>query len=389
MFGISDRWMTKELVLASVAATLAMSGPVIMISVYTNLPGNALYSALLWPSLLSIVPMILYHTMPVLAAMAIVWCYGRFASDGALVALHMAGRSYLSVRAPGLVVASAAMIVGYLLSSVVAPHTASHLHDVLYSIRYNLTPSLLQVGKFNDFGSKGDVVFIERRVGYNKFSNVFILKRRSAEGERAYAARHAVFKQQGDEQVAILLEGSTQVFSPENNEIKIINFDSMTLPMAKAASVARMYRTVDEVGSSDFVRNAAKAFEDPIRARSWMREALNRFVIPGLVVPHVLLGLELLGFSGLLTDRKRDSIALICAGLALFHFGEVFVIEQVGTNIHWVWVVAAMIAAECVAAASFVILRSGQIAKSRGRTRRAVAPSPSTSRPETDVPLGL
>jgi lipopolysaccharide export system permease protein len=389
MFGISDRWMTKELVLASLAATLAMSGPVIMISVYTNLPGNALYSALLWPSLLSIVPMILYHTMPVLAAMAIVWCYGRFASDGALVALHMAGRSYLSVRAPGLLVAIAAMIVGYLLSSVVAPHTASHLHDVLYSIRYNLTPSLLQIGKFNKFGSKGDVVYIERRVGYNKFSNVFILKRRGDEGDRAYAARHAVFEQQGDEQVAVLLDGSVQIFSSERKEIKIINFDSMTLPMAKAASVARLHRAVDELSSGDFVRDGASNFDDPARARSWMREALNRFVIPGLVLPHVLLGLELLAFSGVLTDRKRDSAALICAGLALFHFGEVFVIEQVGTNTHWVWMVAAMIAAEYAAAASITIVRSGQIAKFRGRDRRVVAPSLPRPRSETDAPLGL
>jgi lipopolysaccharide export LptBFGC system permease protein LptF len=389
MFGISDRWMTKELALASVAATLAMSGPVIMISVYTNLPGNALYSALLWPSLLSIVPMILYHTMPVLAAMAIVWCYGRFASDGALVALHMAGRSNLSVRAPGLLVAIAAMIVGYLLSSVVAPHTASHLHDVLYSIRYNLTPSLLQIGKFNKFGSKGDVVYIESRVGYNKFSNVFILKRRGDEGDRAYAARHAVFEQQGDEQVAILLDGSTQIFSSERNEIKIINFDSMTLPMAKAASVARLHRTVDELSPGDFVSDGASSFDDPARARSWMREALNRFVIPGLVLPHVLLGLELLAFSGILTDRKRDSVALICAGLALFHFGEVFVIEQVGANIHWVWMVAAMIAAEYAAAASITVVRSGQIAKFRGLDRGVVAPSLPRPRSETDGPLGL
>ena len=163
----------------------------------------------------------------------------------------------------------------------------------------------------------------------------------------------------------------------------------MTLPMAKAASAARMYRTVDELGSGEFVRDGTRTFEDPARAGSWMREALNRFVIPGLVVPHVLFGLELLAFSGVLTDRKRDSIALICAGLALFHFGEVFLIEQVGANIHWLWIVAAIVAAECAAAASFALVRSGQIAKSRGRIRRIIAPSPSTPRSEPDVPLGL
>ena len=364
MFGVADRWMTKELVFASMVATLVMSGPVILISVYTNLPGEALYSALLWPSLASIVPMILYHTLPVLAAVAIIWCYGKFSSDGTLVALHLAGRSNMSVRMPGLLVAAGAMILGYLLSSVVAPHTARHLHDVLYSIRYNLTPSLLKVGEFNEFGRKGDVVFVERRVGHNKFSNVFILRREIEGEERAYAARHAVFEQIGDEQVVILLEGSVQVFAATQNEVKIVGFDNMVLPMAKAASVARVYRTVDELDTGDFMRVRESAFRDPARARSWMREAANRFVIPALVLTHVLLGLELLAISGVLTDRNREPIALICAGIALVHFGAVFAIEQVGVNIYWVWAVVAVIAAELAAAASLMFMRSGKTAQS-------------------------
>ena len=145
-----------------------------MISLYTNLPGDALYSALVWPSAASIVPMILYHTLPVLAAVAIVWCYGKFSSDGTLVALHLAGRSNLSVRMPGLAVAALWMVVGYLLSSLVAPHTSQHLHDVLYSIRYNLTPSLMKAGKFNEFDRKGDVVFFERRGGVSKMSKAIM-----------------------------------------------------------------------------------------------------------------------------------------------------------------------------------------------------------------------
>ena len=147
MFGVADKWMTKDLVFASVVASLVMSSPVILISVSTNLPDDALVSALLLPSLASIGPMILYHTVPVLAALAIVWCYSNFLQNGALVALYASGRCEFSVRMPALVVATGAMIVGYLLSMVVAPHTARHLHDVLYSIRYNLTPSLLKVGE--------------------------------------------------------------------------------------------------------------------------------------------------------------------------------------------------------------------------------------------------
>lgn len=356
--------MTKELVFASAVAVLVMSGPVILISVYTNLPGEALYSALLWPSLASIVPMILYHTVPVLAAVAIIWCYGKFSSDGTLVALHVAGQSNLSVRMPGLLVATGAMILGYLLSSVVAPHTARHLHDVLYSIRYNLTPSLLKAGKFNEFGRKGDVVFVERQVDHNKFFNVFILRRAVEGEERAYAARYAVFEQNGGEQAVILLDGSVQVFPSKQNEVKVVSFDNMVLPMAKTASAARVYRTVDELETDRFLRDRENAFHDPVRVRSWMREALNRFFIPGLVLAHVLLGLELLGISGVLTDRKRDPIAVICVGIALLHFGAVFAVEQVGANIDWVWAVGAVLAAELAAAALLRFMRTGKIAQS-------------------------
>ncbi len=363
LIGVADRWMLKELVFASAVATLVMSGPVILISLYTNLPGEALYSELLWPSLSSIAPMILYHTLPVLAAVAIIWCYGKFSSDGTLVALHVAGRSNLSVRAPALLVAAGATVLGYLLSSVIAPHTAQHLHDVLYSIRHNLTPALLKAGKFNAFDRKGDVIYFERRVGHNKFSNVFILRKAVEGEERAYAAKHAVFEQNGEEQFVVLLDGSVQVLPESKSEVKVVGFENMVLPMAKSASAARGYRTVDELDTVRFLRERESALRDPVRATSWMREAMNRFVIPGMVLTHTLLGLELLAISGVLTARKREPIALICAGIAFIHFVAVLAVEQVGVNVHWAWAVAAVLAAELVVAAFLMLRRSGKIAR--------------------------
>ena len=146
---IINRRLAKQLLFASFVATAVFSGPVILISLFSNLPSEAVFTTLAWPVLAAVTPMILYHTLPLFVAAAIVWCYANFLSDGTLVTMYLAGLSHLSVRVPALAVATAAMVIGYVMSCWVAPLTAGHLHGVGHSLRHGLNPDLLRIGQFN------------------------------------------------------------------------------------------------------------------------------------------------------------------------------------------------------------------------------------------------
>src|SRR4029077_14678631 len=143
---IIDRCLARQLIFASFVATVVFSGPVILISVSTQLPSEAVFSSLVWPAFASIAPMILYHSVPLLVPLTIVWCYANFSSDGTLVTMHMAGLSNVSVRAPATAVALGAMALSYAFSCWVAPRAAGNLQDVMMSLHHDLNPELLRTG---------------------------------------------------------------------------------------------------------------------------------------------------------------------------------------------------------------------------------------------------
>lgn len=362
MIRVVDKWLVKQLMFASFIATVVMSAPVILTSLVTHLPGDALYTELVWPSLASIAPTILYHTLPVLVAVAIIWCYGRFSSDGTLVTLHLTGRSVLSVRVPGLAVAAAAALLGYVMTNFIVPRTSSHLHDVMYAIRHKLNPSLLKTGQYNELQHKNVVIFFRQRL-HNEFTGLFLLIKTVDGEEKAYFARQGVFKRNTAENGFVLLDGSLQIFKL-GKELQSVNFDNLTLPLTDFDDAPRNYTVVDELDTARFLQERKNAFRDPDpgEARSWLREAVKRFVIPGMALPHTWLGMELLAISGVITDRRRERISLICACIALLHFLVVVVAEQVGINVHWIWLVIAMLAAELALAAVLMLVRTINIA---------------------------
>jgi hypothetical protein len=119
---------------------------------------------------------------------------------------------------------------------------------------------------------------------------------------------------------------------------------------------------VDELGTLRFLAVRKEAFQDPVRKRSWMREAVNRFVVPGMVLPHVFFGLELLAIGGLMTERKRGPVEMICASVAAIHFLAIVLVEQIGSNANWAWAVVALIAAELLAVLLVKIVRAKRVA---------------------------
>jgi len=362
---IIDRCLLRQLVFASVVATVIFSGPVILISVSMQLPSAAVLSKLIWPALSTIAPMIVYHTVPLLVPLAAVWCYANFSSDGTLLTMQMAGLSNLSVRAPAITVASVAMLLAYAMSCWVAPRTAGNLQDLMMSLHHDLNPDLLRAGHFNSIDHGRQVVFFRSRLSDTAVADVFIRDRTDTGEERVYQAQKAVFARNQDEGKAIvLLDGTAQLFNGENALLRATAFDRLVLPLTEFVygRSTHPYTLVEEMGLLAFLSGRADAFNNPIEGRNWTREAVKRFGIPVLALIHMLLGLELLAAWGTMSGRDSDPVALVCAILGLSHLALVVMAEQTSVALPWAGAFAAVALAELALAIALMTIRSRRVA---------------------------
>lgn len=373
-----DRYLTKQILLASVVVVAVLSGPVIFLSLVSHLPEEALFTSLTWPALLSIGPMILYHVLPALVAVAIVWCYGRFAAEGILLTIFSTGRSTFSVRLPALVVAMVAVVLGYALTCFVIPKTAGRLHDVLYSLRRGVNPALLQAGKFNQFNHGREVIFFEKYINRNELAEVFIREILPDDEQRVFRARYAVFDTDEAGAAIVLLDGTLQTASGDRSQMRVVNFDRMSVPLNGygGRGFRRDYTIVDELPLFRFLEERPNAFADPVEARRWVHEAINRFFIPILAIVHTWLGLELLPVWRNLDNRRRDRAPLVCVIVALVHFLIIVSIELTVRDTHLAWVVAGLVCAELTVALALMFVRKGTFGHQREANARTLFGAP-------------
>ena len=169
-----DRYFVRRLAIATLAVTAGFSGPIILVWLINQFPLIAISATLLWPALYGISCMVLLHSVPALVPGAIIWVYGQFLADGTIVTLYMAGRSSLAVKMPAIVISLVAVAAGYGLSCFFAPDSAKYIHDLLFVLRKDMSPDLLQAGKFNQIGRDGQVIFFEQKVDSDRIAKVFI-----------------------------------------------------------------------------------------------------------------------------------------------------------------------------------------------------------------------
>lgn len=380
--GVIDRYLTRQILLATLIAVGVFVGPVILISLLSHLGEEAFYTSLVWPALTSVGPMILFHVLPALVAIAIVWSYGKFAAEGVLTTIYLSGRSTFSAWLPGLAVAFAAVALGYLLTCWVIPRTSSYLHDVLFSLRRGVNPALLKVGVFNQFDRGRETFFFRRHLKNNELADVFVREVKSDGEERVFKARYAVFEKRGEESGVVLLDGTVQSFRNGQTEVRVVAYDRIFVPLNEygGGGIKRHYTIVDEVPLMEFLDGRAKALADPKTAREWVHEALNRFGIPLLAILHTWLGLELLSIWRSHGNRRNSRAWLVCVAIASLHFAIVVIIEQTLMDLRAAWVVGGIFLTELAAVLVLAVRRigfgGGSIAEHPLRLGMADAPAP-------------
>ncbi len=332
---IIDLYMLWTLVKASLIAIFALSIPVVLISLNSQVQVFAIPAALLWQILIGTSTIIIFHTIPILASLAIIWVYARFWSEGIVVSLYMAGRSSLGVALPALAVALVCTLSGYAIAGFFKPFSESVIHDVMYKLRREIDLNLIKYGKFNYFDNGRTVIYIRKKLNDAMFEGVYLSKLKNYKGsERQYRehyyARYAIMSGSDDNRKLVLADGSMIDDSGKN---KRYDFKYITTHSAgDQALTARSKIFYDELTTSGLMDAQEQAYGQVQSARLWLREAVKRLVMPLLSLTHTMFALGLLNLFGAMMGRGGSSnlvIAFVSTVMFAFHLPIVFMIEAI------------------------------------------------------------
>jgi lipopolysaccharide export system permease protein len=356
---------------------LAVYFPVLLIQLLGQLPRAALMSELLWPALLGLAPVIFYITLPVIVALANIWTYSELASEGTLTILYTAGLSVLNVRAPAFLVASIAVLLGFITSCILAPEGSTKFEDILYVIENDLSPSLIAPEQFHSLNGGRRVIQYQERLGKNWISGVF-MQEINDEEEVIIFARDAIFDRRDQESWIILKDGYIQSRKPGDTEYDVVAFKQVTRPtgLAGLKLPKRGWTGYPELATSNFLDEYSKAQNDPLKASQWASEALERFGIPLLAFAHTLLGLALVAIWGSATGRSSKMSTVLIAGFVLLvHFLIVLGCEFASSQgVAFAFGVAVAMATEIVLAVCLFLIAVGRWSARRLVVGRASMP---------------
>ncbi|HXP04663.1 MAG TPA: LptF/LptG family permease [Stellaceae bacterium] len=365
-------YLTKQLLSTVLVVSIAGTGPAVFISLFNTLHGDALFTRLAWPVLASVIPLILYHTLPVLVAGSAVWCFSKFSAEGTLMILQSAGISPWSVSARMVTVAVWMTGFGYILAWVAVPWSAGYAHDVLFSLDYDIIPALLRPGEFNEIDHGRKVIFFENSPNGQQLTDVFLFEMASDGTERSYSAPLATITSEGSTYHFIMFDGSMQYLDRSQGGLKVVGFNAVGIPLTMFGNGATRTKTfVDELGPARFFKARPDASSDPETAGWWWRDAAKRVGIPLLTLVHTLFGLSLLGALGNPVRHHRNWAMLVCTVLLAMHVALVIVVEQVFFSPQATLLAAVLAGAEL--AAALVLLAWGHATPIRRRHSRPLA----------------
>jgi lipopolysaccharide export system permease protein len=378
-------YLIRQVAFATGVVAAGLCGPVILISLRNHLPDPVFYSALVWPALSGIAPMIVFLVLPVCAGVAATWCYGRYYSEGMITVLQSAGYSNLAVFAPGLIMAAATAAIAYSLSCYVAPHGVRNLQDVIFQASNYPDVAILEEGAFHASGDGRRMLSFGKRLQADVLEDVF-LRETADGGERIFTASRALVENGADGSYLVLLDGSS-VSSEEGEESRFVSFQRMTLPVWFGKHEARGWTALLELDTGSFLR-ARPAFGGPLgQATEWLSEAVKRFAIPLLALGHTMLGIGILSIWSDRIGRQRQITPLVCAGILGLH-GLIVVAAELGRGSMPMIIFAATAVPAVIGIAAILLWFRRSAGRTPLRARRATRRSSGAAVPDRAVRAG-
>ncbi len=348
-------YLARRIALTTLLIETTLCVPLVMTSLFQQLPAAAVRGGLLGPALLGTMPTVLYLALPMSVGVAVALEFSRMSADGMIAVLYSLRLSVWSLCAPALVVAAVAVGAGYWLSSWFAPTYVGQMHDVLYVIRNSLNHRMLEPAHFYTFDKGARTLYFERWRSADVATGMFI-HQLSAEKdeEQIIKSKVAEFRRNDQGVVIVLSDGSIETIPRGGGSLRTANFDQYVIPVDMQGAGAlpkRDWRGVFELPTGAFF--AARPIErwDPRGFAEWTSEATKRCCIPLLALTHGLLAIGLVLTASAATGRASRATTSTILAIPLIHVAILVGSESlVRQNPQLVFIVGVAILVEFAAA---------------------------------------
>ena len=375
-------YLARRIFIAAIVVQIALTLPVVLTALFHQLPPAALRGGLVWPALIGTVPTVTYIALPMAIGVAAALEFSRMSAEGMMAVLYSLRLSLWAICKPALACAVVFMVIGYILSCVVAPANVGTMHDVINVIRHTLNHRMLEAGQFYSFEDKQRTMYFERWETADIATGVFIRQFSTEKNqEEAITAARAEFRRNEASVVMILSNGTIQSRASDSNSVRVAHFDeyAISLPMQGTTGLPpRPWKGVFELPIGDFLAYGKLAVYDPRIYAEWVSEATKRFVVPALALSHTLLGIGLVVSIASATGRRATASSAIIAVIPIVHVAVLIAAETLVRLNSRLWImVIALVAAE-IAVGVVLILSQG---RTTGATRKpsAVIPLPAAA----------
>ena len=324
-------YLAKRMAISALLIEVCLCVPVVMTSIFHYLPPTAIRGGLLWPALLGTMPTVLYIALPIAVGVAIMLEFIRMSAEGMIGVLYSLRLSVWAICAPAITVSLVAVVIGYLISSFIAPAYVGEMHDVIYVIRNSLNHRMLEPAHFYTFDDGKRTMYFQRWQTPDIASNIFINQfDPDKKEEQIIAAERAEFRRNETGVVLIMGHGSMQTRSQDSAAIRAANFDEYVMPIAMQGSGGmpqRGWRGVFELPGLAFFADRAKDLSDPHKLAEWTSEAAKRTGIPLLALTHVLFGIALVLTVSSATGRGSSATTLTVLAVPALHISMLIAME--------------------------------------------------------------
>lgn len=369
-------YLAKRMAVSALLIEVCLCVPVVMTSIFHYLPPTALRSGLLWPALLGTMPTVLYIALPIAVGVAVMLEFVRMSSEGMIAVLYSLRLSVWAICAPAAAVALVAVMLGYILSSWVAPNYVGEMHDVIYVIRNSLNHRMLEPAHFYTFDDGRRTMYFQRWKTPDIASNIFINQFNSEkQEEQIITADQAEFRRNEQGVVLVLTNGSIQTRAADSLSMRATNFEEYVMPIAMQGTGGmpkRGWKGVFEMPGGEFFADRAVEAGDTHKLSEWTSEAAKRLGIPVLALAHVLFGIALVLTVSSATGRGSTATTLTILAVPSLHIGLLISMETlVRRDPSLVWIVAFAILCE-FAASIYLLQRQNRVQGSGGKRRASV-----------------
>lgn len=369
-------YLAKRMAVSALLIEVCLCVPVVMTSIFHYLPPTALRSGLLWPALLGTMPTVLYIALPIAVGVAVMLEFVRMSSEGMIAVLYSLRLSVWAICAPAAAVALVAVMLGYILSSWVAPNYVGEMHDVIYVIRNSLNHRMLEPAHFYTFDDGRRTMYFQRWKTPDIASNIFINQFNSEkQEEQIITADQAEFRRNEQGVVLVLTNGSIQTRAADSLSMRATNFEEYVMPIAMQGTGGmpkRGWKGVFEMPGGEFFADRAVEAGDTHKLSEWTSEAAKRLGIPLLALAHVLFGIALVLTVSSATGRGSTATTLTILAVPSLHIGLLISMETlVRRDPSLVWIVAFAILCE-FAASIYLLQRQNRVQGSGGKRRASV-----------------